>query len=57
MEPLYQYDTQQANLIEDFLFVSEQIQWYAKNKFRQLGGSEDFIASLDNFSALGTISS
>ena len=57
MEPLYQKDTQEANLIEDFPFVSKQIQLHARNNFRQLGGSEDFVASLDNSSKLGTISS
>ena len=57
IEPLYQNDTQEANFIEDFSFISEQIQWYARNKFRQLGGSENFVASLDNSSTLGTISS
>ena len=57
IEPLYQNDTQEANLTEDFPFILEQIQWYARNKFRQLGGSKDFVASLDNSSALDTISS
>ena len=57
MEPLYQNDTQEANLTEDFLFILEQIRWYARNKFRQLCGTEDFVASLDKSSTLGTISS
>ena len=57
MEPLYQNDTQEANLTEDFPFVLEQIRWYARNKFWQLGGSEGFVTSLDNSSMLGTISS
>ena len=57
MESLYQNDTQEANLTEDFLFLSKQIRWYARNKFWQLGESEDFVASLDNSSVLNTISS
>ena len=57
MESLYQNDTQEANLIEDFPFALEQIRWYAMNKFQHFGGNEDFVASLDNFYALGTISS
>ena len=55
MEPLCQNETQEANLAEDFPIVSEQIWWYARNKFRQLGGSEDFVSSLDDSSTLGTI--
>ena len=57
MESLYQNDTQEANLTEDFLFLSKQIRWYSRNKFWQLGESEDFVASLDNSSVLNTISS